>query len=141
YPRRRLTGDCFSLFQKVRHAVGVPFVSVVAKRMTQFVANREIKKAHPVHVPLQQQFAAPPWYFRHERFFDERLALRVKRKRWAVWIKSPGHVNGLPVLGTHQHPGPISKPRYRVFGEGSFENSNVLAALLQGVADVAYKML
>jgi hypothetical protein len=101
-PGLRFTGDRFSLLQKSRHAVGVPFVRVVAERMTQFVADREIKKALPVHVPLQQQFAAPHRYLCHQRFLDERLAFRIKRKRWTVWIKSLGEQNGLPVLGTYQ---------------------------------------
>jgi hypothetical protein len=57
------TGERFSLFQKSRYAVGVPFVRVVAERMTKFMADREIKKAHPVHVPLQQQFAISHRHF------------------------------------------------------------------------------
>jgi hypothetical protein len=48
-----LTGDRFSLFQKSRYAVGVPFARVVAERMTQFMADREIKKVPRAHVPLQ----------------------------------------------------------------------------------------
>jgi len=36
----RFTGNQFSLFQKIRHAIGVPFVRIVAERMTQFVADR-----------------------------------------------------------------------------------------------------
>jgi hypothetical protein len=60
-----LTGDRFPLFQKSRHAVGVPFVRVVAERMTKFVADREIEKVRRVHVPLQQQFAVPHRYLRH----------------------------------------------------------------------------
>ena len=60
----RFTGDGFSLFQKSRHAVGVPFVRFVTERVTQLVADRKIKEALPVHVPLQQQFGAARWYLR-----------------------------------------------------------------------------
>jgi len=45
------TGDRFTLFQKSRHAVGVPFVHVVAERMTQFMADREIQKTVSANVP------------------------------------------------------------------------------------------
>jgi len=45
--RRSFTGDRFFLFQKSGHAVGVPFVGVVAECMTQFMADREVKKVPP----------------------------------------------------------------------------------------------
>jgi hypothetical protein len=48
---RYLAGDCFFVFQKFRHAVGVPFVSVVAERMSQFMADREIQKTVSANVP------------------------------------------------------------------------------------------
>ncbi len=49
--RRYLARDCFFVFQKFRHAVGVPFVCVVAERMTQFMADREIQKTVSANVP------------------------------------------------------------------------------------------
>jgi hypothetical protein len=47
----RFTGDWFSLFQKPGHAFGAPFVHVVAERMTQFMADREIQKTVSANVP------------------------------------------------------------------------------------------
>src|SRR5712672_1318118 len=141
WDRRCLARDCFFLFQKSRHAVGVPFVRVVAERMTQFVADREIKKAHPVHAPLQQQFAAPHRYLCHQRFLDESLAFRIKRKRGAVRIESPGEQNRLPVLGTHQYPRPIPELRYGIVCQGFSQDHHILAALLLAIACVAHEFL
>jgi len=56
----RLTGDRFSLFQKSGHAVGLPFVRVVAERMAQFVAYSEIQKTVSANMPYIDKFRNAP---------------------------------------------------------------------------------
>src|SRR5258708_27623431 len=135
------TGDRFSLLQKLRYTFGVPFVRLVTERVTQLVADCKIKEALPVHVPLQQQFGAAHWYLRHQRIIEERLAFRIIRKRWAVWIKAPGAQNGLPVLGTHQYPSPVSELRYWIVGQGLFQDQHLVVALSLAIASVTHELL
>jgi hypothetical protein len=49
--RRYLARDCFFVFKKFRHVVGVPFVHIVAERMAQFVADCEIQKTLSAKMP------------------------------------------------------------------------------------------
>jgi hypothetical protein len=58
----RSTGDRFSLFQKSGHAVGLPFVRVLAEHMAQFVADSEIQKTVSANMPYIDKFRnAPGW--------------------------------------------------------------------------------
>jgi hypothetical protein len=56
----RFTGDRFSLFQKSRHAFGLPFVRVLAERMAQFVSDRKIQKTLSAKMPYIHELGKAP---------------------------------------------------------------------------------
>jgi len=114
-------GKGFPVSQQLPHLIRVPFIFIIAERMSEFVTDGDIEKLVDAHIPFQQQFAASPRHLGHERLFDERFALRIKRKRGAVWIKSSWQQNGLPIGRTHQDPGPIPEVRGGVFGKSYFQ--------------------
>jgi hypothetical protein len=130
-----------ALAQELTIGVRLPFVALIAERMSQFVCDGKVTKPVDAARPFPDQLRTSSRDWRYHCLVKKRLAPAQEREGRAVGIHAMELQERLPVLRLHEDPGPVAKTIGAVFCQEGPEDTHLFVTLLNGIPNIANELL